>query len=185
VDLFDIFKRKGATPQPQDWITWGQSKLLLFPIGAGAVPQQSTQLLRARRRPPTTWTITTQFNFRTTTADLGAVQANLLWGVRYTLGLAQDQMVVSRSFRPGGGGTLSDAPVFILPQTGTLGLLDANEGHPTSFGPLLPTSANHTIVEQFAAEDLQVQGSVQWIPNAGSLGQAQCTITCFAAPVVY
>jgi hypothetical protein len=171
VDLLRILRGKSQTPQLQDWITWGQAASLQFPVGV-TTPGQSSQLVRAKRNPPTTWEFLTVFQFSTTAADFAAAQT-LQWQIEYLLGVGQVQTRIVRSIVVPNFAT---APAL---QIGTLFGLLSSTGGPT------PNTAIYTFQDKFPAEDIQVRTNIQWVPNPASAGQAAATVTAFAAPEVY
>jgi hypothetical protein len=181
VDLLAILRGKAKVPAEQDSITWGQSVVLHFKSGLGAIQSQSPQLVRAKRNPPTTWTILTTFRFITTPADFANAQT-LNFGIVYTIGVGQTQTDVSRTFFFANGNTFADLVVnpILLPGTQTLGINDPNGG-----GSFPNNGTLFSFAEQMPAEDIQVRANVKWAPNVPAGPDPQCIVTCFVAPVVY
>jgi hypothetical protein len=186
VNLLAILRRKVPVPELRDWLLWGQSKVLQFPVPGTLSLQTTGQLVRAQRHPPTTWTVVTTFRFASGAGDFGGVQT-LNWGVKYTLGVGQTQTDATRTFQFGNAHTFTDRVVLLVGGAEIpFGVSDFSGAATTGTVPnVAPTFVTHTVIEQLVAEDLQVTANVAWNPNALSGGLAQCTIGSFVAPVVY
>jgi hypothetical protein len=187
VDLLSILRGKERIPDERDWLTWGQSTVLKFPLTTKQTIV-SPQLVHAKRLPPTTWTVLTAFMFSTTRADFLLAQ-NLGMGVKYTVGVGQVQVPISRTFGFAGGQTFSDVvalpyppPAGATPNLFPFAISDPQVGAELSG---FQTTCLVTVVDQMPAQEIQTSALVVWTPNAASAGQAMCIVTQLAAPVVY
>ena len=95
----------------QDWITWGQQVTVRAAAADGGRPVESRQLLRARRRPPTTWTVQLVIDINKGEDPNESASQDFVWTTYIGIGQAKVGIVRKFVVAPGPG------PVFAYPQT--------------------------------------------------------------------
>lgn len=93
----------------QDWITWGQQTVLAAAAVDGGRPVESTQLLRARRKPPTTWTVQLVFDILVGEDPTETAGQDYVWTV--TIGVGTAKVDIVRKF------VVNHVPLVGYPQT--------------------------------------------------------------------
>jgi hypothetical protein len=80
----------------QDWLTHGQQVVVSAAAIDGGRPVESRQLLRARRRPPTTWTVQLIIDILSGEDPLEGASQNFVWTTY--IGIGQAKAAIVRKF---------------------------------------------------------------------------------------